>query len=283
MKINEKVHAIKIPFKIKMKTGALLDRFVYVYLIYGKEEVYLIDSGISSSKEIICGYLKETGKNCEDLALIIHTHAHPDHIGATKSLKEVSNLAIAIHPQETSWLEDTEKQFRERPVPGFHELVEGSVKVDMALEDHDVIELEENLHIEVIHTPGHSPGSISLIIPEKKVLFTGDALPVAGEMPIYDDFNESIDTLKKLKDLENIDFVLGSWDNPKTFKEAQKSIDDSIEYLEYIDQLVSEFKKENESIDASQLCKYVLKELALPESAANPLIYRSLKSHLKHI
>ncbi|MDI6643791.1 MAG: MBL fold metallo-hydrolase [Methanobacteriaceae archaeon] len=235
MEIIEKVHAIKMPFQIKTGKGLILDRFVYVYLIYG-EEIYLIDSGVASSRKIICDYLEKSGRSCDELALIIHTHAHPDHIGSTKSLQEISNSATAIHQTETSWLEDTESQLLERPVPGFRQLVEGSVNVDIALEDHDAIELEENIHLEVIHTPGHSPGSISLFIPDEKILFSGDAIPLAGDIPIYDDYQDSVNSLKKLKDLKNVDMILSSWDDPKTFDEAQESINDSIEYLEYIHQ-----------------------------------------------
>ncbi|GAB4309571.1 MAG: MBL fold metallo-hydrolase [Methanobacteriaceae archaeon] len=282
MEINEKVHALKLPFQIKTGKGIIIDRFVYVYLIYG-EEIYLIDSGVASSRKIICDYLEKTGRSCYELALIIHTHAHPDHIGSTKSLKEISNPAIAIHKLEESWLEDTERQFRERPVPGFHQLVKGSVKVDMALNGYDTIELEENIQLEVFHTPGHSQGSISLFIPDEKILFTGDAIPLAGDMPIYDDFQDSLITLEKLKDLKNVDMILSSWDDPKTFNEAQESIKDSIEYLMYIHQLVGEFKTENDPIEPVKLYKYVLSELALPENTANPLIYRSLQSHLKYL
>jgi len=282
MEIIEKVHALKLPFQIKTGNGIILDRFVFVYLIYG-EEIYLIDSGVAGSRKIICDYLEKTGRSCDELALIIHTHAHPDHIGSTRSLQEISNSATAIHKLEVPWLEDTERQLRERPVPGFRQLVEGPVKVDMELEDYDTIELEENIHLEVIHTPGHSQGSISLLFPDEKILFTGDAIPPAGEIPIYDDFQDSVNSLKKLKDLKNVDMILSSWDDPKTFNETQELIDDSIEYLKYVNQLVGEFKRENIPIEPVELCKYVLSELALPENIANPLIYRSLQSHLKYL
>ncbi|MGC9516691.1 MAG: MBL fold metallo-hydrolase [Methanomicrobiales archaeon] len=280
MQINEKVHSIKIPFQIKKESGELIERVVYVYLIYG-EEVYLIDSGLAASHEIICEYLEKTGRSCEEIALIIHTHSHPDHIGSSKILKELSGCAIAIHQNEVSWLEDIENQYQERPVPNFHQMVGGPVNVDIALEDNDVIELEENLQLEVIHTPGHSSGSISLKIPGANVIFTGDSIPVAGEIPIYDDFNECVSSLKKLKEIDDYQVLLESWDQPKSFDEAQEAIKDSLDYLDYIDQLVTEYESENDAIKPDDLVKYVLKELGLPENLANPLIYRSLKSHLK--
>jgi glyoxylase-like metal-dependent hydrolase (beta-lactamase superfamily II) len=106
---------------------------IYIYLIYGRK-ITLIDSGVASSAQIIMEYLNETGKSSKDISLLILTHAHPDHIGAAKALKSMSGCAVAAHAAERTWIEDVDLQARERPVPGFKSLVEGSVPVDLVLQ-----------------------------------------------------------------------------------------------------------------------------------------------------
>ena len=62
--------------------------------------------------------------------------------------------SIFAHDGERAWIEDVDKQFRERPVPGFHDLVSGPVKVDSILAEGDILELEQGLALSVYHTPG---------------------------------------------------------------------------------------------------------------------------------
>jgi glyoxylase-like metal-dependent hydrolase (beta-lactamase superfamily II) len=194
MQITKHVHAIKIPFQVKTELG-ILERFVYSYLIAGKQ-ICLIDSGIVSSEDVIFDYIEKIGLNPGDISLLILTHSHPDHIGSAKSIKKKSGCKVLAHPNEKSWIEDVDLQERERPVPNFHSLVDGSVKVDEILENGDVLNLGENISLKIIHTPGHSEGSISLLIPEEGVLFTGDVIPIKGDLPIYDDAMNLFNLLK---------------------------------------------------------------------------------------
>ncbi len=85
-------------------------------------------------------------------------HAHPDHIGAAAAIKSISGCTVAAHAAERQWIEDVKLQAGERPVPGFFLLVGGSVPVDQILQEGDVLHLEGGLGLEVLHTPGHSPG-----------------------------------------------------------------------------------------------------------------------------
>ena len=126
MKITDQIQALKIPFKIRDPSGFTVPRFVYIYLIHG-EEICLIDSGVASSERIIVDHLREMGRGPEDISRLILTHGHPDHIGAAKAIKEISSCSVASHPADKDWIEDTDRQERERPVPGFKDLVAGSV------------------------------------------------------------------------------------------------------------------------------------------------------------
>lgn len=106
MQITEHVHAIKIPFQVKTDSG-ILERFVYTYLITGKQ-ICLIDSGVVSSEGVIFDYMAKMGLKPDDIYLMILTHSHPDHIGSAKSIKEKSGCKVAAHSGEISWIENVD-------------------------------------------------------------------------------------------------------------------------------------------------------------------------------
>ena len=224
MKIPDHIHALNIPFDIRDPSGLKVPRFVYIYLIYG-EEIALIDSGVASSEKIIVDHLRRGSRTPEEISRLILTHGHPDHIGAARAIKEISGCSVAAHPADRIWIEDTDQQFVERPVPGFKDLVGGSVRVDEILQDGDVLDLGDGLRIEVLSTPGHSPGSISLWMPDDGVIFTADAIPLDGTMPIYDDIESSVRSIQRLKAIEGIEVLLSAWDEPRFGDDAYRIMD----------------------------------------------------------
>jgi hydroxyacylglutathione hydrolase len=283
MQITNNVHAIKIPFQVKTDSG-VLERFVYSYLITGENTV-LIDSGVVSSEEIIFDYMDDIGLKPYDISLMVLTHSHPDHIGSAPSIKERSGCQVAAHSAEKSWIEDVELQAKERPVPNFHSLVEGSVEIDIILEDWDEIELGDHLTLEIMHTPGHSHGSISLLLKEEGVLFTGDAVPLKGDLPIYDDYSASLESIEKLKDIENLNWLLSSWGDPILGDNVYHILDDALDYLKTIHDTVGQIAEDADYDDGDLLefTKKVLKELGIPEMAANPMVAQSFQANLKEL
>jgi len=279
MKITDHIHALKIPFQITDPSGRSLPRFVYVYMIYGRE-ITLIDSGVASSEKIISEYLRNTGRNPEEISLMILTHGHPDHIGAAKAIKEISGCSVAAHGADRVWIENPDQQLKDRPVPGFYSLVKGSVRVDRILNEGDVLYLEPEMHLEVLHTPGHSPGSISLWMQEEGVLFSGDAITLAGEMPIYDDIKSSMASIQRLKAIEGINLLLSAWDEPRQGEDAYRIMDQGLDYLQRIHRSVIRAAERKGSDNQMEICSEAVRELGLPEMMANPLVCRSFLSSL---
>lgn len=144
LQVTERIHAIKIPFKVPVSQEVRLDRSAYVYLVFG-DKIHLIDSGVAGSEKIILAYMKEHGHEPKDVSSLILTHSHPDHIGAAKSLKKLTDCTVFAHKLEQDWIEDTEQQFKDRPVPGFHTLVEGPVEIDRSINDDELLELENDI------------------------------------------------------------------------------------------------------------------------------------------
>lgn len=285
MQISDRIHALKVPFQITDQSGTKLSRFVYVYLLYG-DKICLIDSGVSSSDQVIFDYIRKTGRQPEEISLLILSHSHPDHIGAALAIKKASGCAVAAHAADKAWIEDVGLQSRERPVPGFHSLVGGSVKVDRVLNDGDVLDLGPGLRLEVIHTPGHSEGSVSLWLPKEGALFSGDAIPLPGEMPIYDDPLASVKSIKKLRAIVGIKVLLSAWDQPREGVQTYLIMDESLRYLQRIHEAVikissEQISRDQPTLDSMELTKRVLNELGLPEMMANPMVVRSFQANLK--
>ena len=252
---------------------------MYSYLVYG-DELCLIDSGVASSERVIFDYIKKSGRKPGEISLLILTHAHPDHIGSAKAIKKTTGCNVAAHVNAKPWIENVELQFQERPVPGFHSLVEGSVQIDHILQDGESINFCGNT-FKVFHTPGHSRCSISLFHVEEGVLFTGDAIPQWNDLPIYDDVTVSVKSINKLRSINDIKYLLASWSDPKKDKEAYRMIDDGLGYLQGIHNAILKISDENILINPMELCKQIVHNLGLPEIAINPLVAKSFASHLK--
>ncbi len=118
------------------------------------------------SFQVLVDYLASHQLNVQKILL---THSHWDHIADTAALKRHFKVPVYIHPLDTPNLEQ----------PGADRLpcwisIEG-VKPDGLLEDKGTV-MVGNLTFEVIHTPGHTPGSICLYCPKEGILLSGDTL-----------------------------------------------------------------------------------------------------------
>jgi hydroxyacylglutathione hydrolase len=280
MQVTPSIHAIRHTFRIPLGSGGALDRFVYSFLIYG-DQITLIDTGVAGCEKDIFGHIRSTGRDPSEIALIILTHSHPDHIGAARAIQQVTGCSIAAHPAERAWIEDVDLQNRERPVPGFATLVGGSVSVDHELEDGDTIESDENRGSEILvfHTPGHSKGSISLFLHNEGTLLSGDAVPVAGELPIYDDAAASVQSVKRLRGLKGIRVLLSSWDEPRSGDAAYDQMDKALEYLQKIHTTVLSSAKDGFE-DLMVLTQKTAASLLLPPQAVTPLLTRTFAANL---
>lgn len=119
---------------------------------------------------------------------IINTHAHFDHVGGNRDLKKKTGAEILIHPAEAEWLTALGVQARM-----FGLSAENSPAADRTIDEGDVIQVGK-LKLTVRHTPGHSPGSISLVIEGEKRILVGD-LVFAGSVGRTDLPGGSFETL----------------------------------------------------------------------------------------
>ncbi len=273
MQITPSIHQLTIPFIVPSPAGPI-PRTVNLFLLAGVE-IALIDSGVRGAERVVADYLLTLAPPANAIRQLLLTHAHPDHIGAAAALRDRYGCRIAAHPLERGWIEDVARQERERPVPGFQELVGGSVKVDSELVDGTRVDLDEERFLTVLHTPGHSPGSISLWWEGERVLFCGDAVPVPGEMPIFCDYAALVKSLQRLQSYDPT-WLLSAWDDPQAGDVALKRIDAALAWLAQIKETVQSVARPEFANDPLNLCRQVVPLLGLPPFAVNPLVARSL-------
>lgn len=145
-----------------------------VYAIDGGEEIGLVDTGSGRNVRGLIENLKILGLGRKPLGPVILTHCHVDHIGGVAAIqREVSGCRILCHQADQ---EPIEKGDPNRTASKWYGITLGPVKVDRVLiGEEELIELGE-LELRCIHTPGHTPGSISILMEtgREKILFGQD-------------------------------------------------------------------------------------------------------------
>lgn len=280
MEVAKQVHAVKIPFKLEVGSGKMLDRFVYAYLIYGRR-ICLVDAGVASSYPVISDYVRQTGRDPRDIEMLVLTHAHPDHMGGGRAVQKETGCRIAAHPLDRPWIEDVDLQYRERPILNLYSLVEGPLKVDQDLKDGDTLDLGDGLSLKVVHTPGHSKGSVALVLEPGGVLFAGDAIPMRGAVPIYDDVLSSIDSIRKLKKWKGLKTLLASWDEARHGEQVYSTMEEALLHFQELHDTVRRVKAESPEADWTEFGSRVLQAMNLPPTALIPIVLRSLEAHLR--
>jgi glyoxylase-like metal-dependent hydrolase (beta-lactamase superfamily II) len=135
------------------------------YIIYDQKNALIVDPG--GDAEQIVTYIDQV--KAAPCAILL-THAHFDHIGAVDQLRSHFGIPVYLHEEEAEWLVNPElngsHRFTGNEISTARPdqlLVPGTVKI-------------ASFTFEAVHTPGHSPGSVSFIFHPEKTVFSGDAL-----------------------------------------------------------------------------------------------------------
>lgn len=140
------------------------------YLLYGEnKECIIVDAGCFSEKEeqALISFIE---KNELKPVLALNTHAHIDHICGVDFVQRTWNIPFALHHADQPLLEYAPSYAQ---AMGF--TIENAPVATVDLAETTQFRLGEET-IEIIHTPGHSPGHVSVHVPSAGILLTGDLL-----------------------------------------------------------------------------------------------------------
>ena len=161
---------------------------VHVYLWCWAQGVTIIDTGTPGSADTILAAVGKLGLQPSDVKRIIITHADVDHTGSLKALKRATGAQVICHTVEKEFLEHPERRKTAktplglllRPVFALARLHPNYRAAPLAPDRTHVDGDKLPEGFTIIHTPGHTPGHISLLHPEKRFLIAGDAVHNRG-------------------------------------------------------------------------------------------------------
>jgi glyoxylase-like metal-dependent hydrolase (beta-lactamase superfamily II) len=150
-------------------------------LVQDDGSVTLVDTGLKRAPARIVVGLAAIGKHPSDVTRIVLTHVHPDHAGGAAEMSRRTGAPVLVHEDDHGWA-------RSGRITGANDVSTrvgrlfarmGDAKIEAfqpgpALTDGELLPVSGGLR--VVHTPGHSPGHVSLLVERTGTLITGDAL-----------------------------------------------------------------------------------------------------------
>ncbi len=204
--------------------GAERLRTVNVYLVGGRDHWCLVDTGMHSetASQALQAALQEVGLGWKDLEVAAISHFHPDHYGMSALVRERTRAELLAHREDLEhifrglWSEEApeflvrhgglllEKAYRSL----FTAAAYRPTVPDRFVRDGEILDLGGRL-LEILHTPGHSPGHCCFLLPAERILITQDHLlpkitPHVGLVPWGppNPLGDYLDSLRKLAERE---------------------------------------------------------------------------------
>ncbi len=165
--------------------GYLKGGYVHAYLITHGQDLIVIDTLFDADAQVILDQITKLGKTPRDIKHILMTHGHRAHMGGLARLKQLSGAPIYAHAWEADIITGDRPQqgvtlLPQKGIAAYPIIFFGTLAGPLsnhvpAPVDQLINEGDQIGPVRVLHTPGHTPGHLAFYIPERRVLFTGDA------------------------------------------------------------------------------------------------------------
>ncbi len=189
MKLSNNIHVLQVVGK----------QVYYPVILHDNNNLVLVDAGLPLDFEPLSNAIKACGYEIKDINKIIITHQDIDHIGCVKELLNISpDIEVMSHIDEAPYINggkipvklakmDATNPFYEQFKAGFDNR---RIMINKELINKEILPFCGD--VEVIHTPGHTPGHICLYLKRDKIMICGDALNIVdgnltGANPMHSD------------------------------------------------------------------------------------------------
>ena len=209
--VHDRIYRLPCPFE----GGGVVN----LYLLRGAQTA-IVDTGVlGTPTNDLTPALAGLGLSLSDVQWVINTHGHMDHLGGNAELKD-AGAAIALHREDLeransnrAHIENSAQRLAtlglEHLLPAREasllRLLGREVGVDRLLDDGDTVDLGSDLRLQVVHTPGHTRGSVCFWWEVAGVLITGDSVQIRGSrvggMPVLEDAVGYPGSLKRVEEI----------------------------------------------------------------------------------
>ena len=202
---------------------------VHAFLLDDGNGLTLIDTMYDDDAHNVLSELTSIGKTPADLKHIILTHAHKSHVGGLAALKKAGSATVYSHEWEVDIIAGRREATRVSAIPrkplAVYKLQLG---LALGLGKHNPCEVDRRLKagdtvgpLQVVETPGHTPGSLSFWWPERRALFAGDVIATwpdfaAGWPGLTLDNDRNLRSVHQLTDFSNAEILCVGHGEPIT-------------------------------------------------------------------
>jgi len=229
---------------------------LWLHAVEDGDTLVLLDAGTSQTTAAATeGELRAIGRDLADVALVVNSHAHPDHMGGNAVLASRTPARFAAPAAEAARLEDNALLVRElwdaspeaytltdADLDATLDLLGARVRIDLLLRGGDRLPAGSG-SLTVVETSGHSPGHIALLHQPSRILFSFDDVQGRGVpyldsdlwlAPLYEDVERYRTGLRTLLDLDFAALVPSHGD-PLDADTGRARIEQSLQWVDYVE------------------------------------------------
>lgn len=298
MELRDGLHRVEVP---------LGDRYVCSYIWVGETNGLIVDSGIAGSPhDHIWPAFEAAGGQRDQVKFAVTTHADMDHLGGNGDLDELPALSFACHRLDRELIEDVELLIskRYRQFEADHGIVDAdavyewmrentrTAPISLELNGGERFRLGGGLCLEVLHTPGHSKGHISLYDPRDGVAIVADSVlgafvPTADGRPALPptyrdvaDYRATIQLLVRLKPNMLLTGHYGVLEGPavSAFLEDSQSFTERLEL-----ELIATLEAHTDGLSANELIEVLSPRLGDWPDETKDMLAFPLVGHIEHL